>query len=376
MVLADSHRIPRAPCYSGNTVPDTHQPVPPTGVSPTTPRLPRRFSYRSARTRSPAEDHRTAPQPRTRNPCRVSHAHGLTIIRFRSPLLTEYLLLRVLRCFTSPRNPPRPMNSGEGDRAQPRPGPPIRTPSDHSPSAGSPRLIAGHHVLHRPPMPRHPPNAHNNEHTQTSSQSRHTRHATTRTRPITNARDRRAAHDGPPPPAHPHPTKKGENRKGGGDGRTGGGPRTTKHQHRNPSNPTTRARRSFTYYRCSRPLCSSQPTRPPTRPTTRDSRPAGQGRRHQGALPQTPTACHPTTRAPTRTTHPTTGQARTNRPTSSRQPHPSTQAPRHNDRTPTSPARPVSHTTALHQPGPPTSRPATLPAPGTSQHSRPNKRAP
>ena len=52
---------------------------------------------------------RTAPQPRTRNPCRVSHAHGLTIIRFRSPLLTEYLLLRVLRCFTSPRHPPHPI---------------------------------------------------------------------------------------------------------------------------------------------------------------------------------------------------------------------------------------------------------------------------
>jgi hypothetical protein len=30
-----------------------------------------------------------APQPRTRNPCPVSHAHGLAHIRFRSPLLTE-----------------------------------------------------------------------------------------------------------------------------------------------------------------------------------------------------------------------------------------------------------------------------------------------
>jgi hypothetical protein len=29
------------------------------------------------------------PQPRTRNPCQVSHAHGLASIRFRSPLLTE-----------------------------------------------------------------------------------------------------------------------------------------------------------------------------------------------------------------------------------------------------------------------------------------------
>lgn len=45
------------------------------------------------------------------------------------------------------------------------PGLPIRTPSDHSPLAGSPRLIAGHHVLHRPLMPRHPPNAHKNKRT-------------------------------------------------------------------------------------------------------------------------------------------------------------------------------------------------------------------
>ena len=37
-----------SPVLLGQTVPDTHQPVPPTGVSPTTPRLPRRFSYRPA----------------------------------------------------------------------------------------------------------------------------------------------------------------------------------------------------------------------------------------------------------------------------------------------------------------------------------------
>ena len=48
------------------------------------------------------------------------------------------------------------------------PGPPIRKPSDHSPPAGSPRNIAGHHVLHRPLMPRHPPNAQKNK------QQRHT----------------------------------------------------------------------------------------------------------------------------------------------------------------------------------------------------------
>ena len=34
---------------------------------------------------------------------------------------------------------------------------PIRTPSDHRPFTNSPRLIAGHHVLHRLLIPRHPP---------------------------------------------------------------------------------------------------------------------------------------------------------------------------------------------------------------------------
>ena len=121
-------------------------------------------------------------------------------------------------------------------------------------------------------MPRHPPNAHNNEHTQTikQTQSRHMRHTTARHHP--------------PTPTRPRKEKTG---KEGGDGRTGGGPRTTKHQHRNPSNPTTRVRRSFTYCRCSRPLCSSQPTRP--HPPHNSLR---RGCSAQGAPPQNPTACH------------------------------------------------------------------------------------
>ena len=115
------------------------------------------------------------------------------------------------------------------------PGPPIRKPSDHSPPAGSPRNIAGHHVLHRPLMPRHPPNA-----------------------------------------------------------------------HKNKQNTSAPAPRAGTPQR-SKMLASTMQftTNPPTNPvpTTRDSRPAGQGRRHQGALPQTPTACHPTTHQPTPPPH-------------------------------------------------------------------------
>ena len=40
-----------------------------------------------------------------------------------------------------------------------RPGFPIRTFPDQSLFAGSPRLIAGYHVLHRLQLPRHPPGA-------------------------------------------------------------------------------------------------------------------------------------------------------------------------------------------------------------------------
>ena len=195
------------------------------------------------------------------------------------------------------------MNSGEGDRAQPRPGPPIRTPSDHSPSAGSPRLIAGHHVLHRPLMPRHPPNAHKNK--QNTSAPAHGGHATK----IKDARVHYAVHNQPAHQPRPHhPRQQASRTRKEAPGRTAPDPD------------------------------SVPPHHPPTHP------------------------------------HHPTGQH--GRATSSRQPHPSTQAPRHNDRTPTSRTRPVPYTTALHQPGPPTSRPATLPAPGTSQHSRPNKRAP
>ena len=116
------------------------------------------------------------------------------------------------------------------------PGPPIRTPSDHSPPAGSPRLIAGHHVLHRPLMPRHPPNAQKNKHTtqprRTRPQSQHKEQRYSRplyrsqpTRPHApdqprTKRDqpRRAGPqpgrtapepDSMPPTTHPPPSKKG-----------------------------------------------------------------------------------------------------------------------------------------------------------------------
>lgn len=102
----------------------------------------------------PSEPAHAIPQHPARNPRRVSHAQGLAIIRFRSPLLTEYPFLQVLRCFTSLRTPGRsryrPMTVG---------GFPIRKSSDQSPVGGSPRHIAASNVLHRSCLPRHPPYA-------------------------------------------------------------------------------------------------------------------------------------------------------------------------------------------------------------------------
>ena len=97
-----------SPVLLGQTIPDTHQPVPPTGVSPTTPRLPRRFSYQPAMhpvsgrrpQDSPTTPH-TQPLPsitRTRfnhHPLSLATTHGIS-----SPTGTEM--------FHFPASPPTP----------------------------------------------------------------------------------------------------------------------------------------------------------------------------------------------------------------------------------------------------------------------------
>ena len=79
------------------------------------------------------------------------------LLPFRSPLLGEsldyFLFLRVLRCFSSPRSPPRQKNGDTGKAGG----------LSHSETRGSkatcayPRIIAACHVLHRLREPRHPP---------------------------------------------------------------------------------------------------------------------------------------------------------------------------------------------------------------------------
>ena len=110
--------------------------------------------------------------PHTQHPTAITRTR-FRLIHFRSPLLTEYLFLLVLRCFTSQRTHPRTMNSHAGDQTQLWPGFPIRTSSDQHSLANSPRHIAGCNVLLRPFMPRHPPNALKHLQKQTKNTTNH-----------------------------------------------------------------------------------------------------------------------------------------------------------------------------------------------------------
>ena len=135
-----------------------------TGLSPSTDRPSQATSTNTTVyhcSPRPADLRRNAPQHRTHNPRRVSHAHGLAILRFRSPLLTESQLFSLptgTEMFHFPAFPPAPaIYSAAGDTTSLVPGFPIRTSSDPRSVDSSPRHIAASHVLHRLPVPRHPP---------------------------------------------------------------------------------------------------------------------------------------------------------------------------------------------------------------------------
>ena len=145
------------------------------------------------------------------------------------------------------------------------PGPPIRKPSDHSPPAGSPRNIAGHHVLHRPLMPRHPPNAQKNKQQMTHEQNKKQfcrRNLTVRcSRPLYSSQ-----------PTHPHPPKTPRNGTldgPGNPGRTAPEPRQhatptrTKHARGHPPPPNTGSRECVSYTNTDKPAtpASNKPTR-------------------------------------------------------------------------------------------------------------------
>ena len=91
VVSADSQQISRARCYSGNSSTKAVE-FSSTGLSPSTDRPSQATSTNTnglSLSPWPADQRRNAPQHRTHNPRRVSHVHGLAILRFRSPLLTE-----------------------------------------------------------------------------------------------------------------------------------------------------------------------------------------------------------------------------------------------------------------------------------------------
>jgi hypothetical protein len=108
VVPPDSHRISRARCYLGNTFgrcgvfvygaltlcgdpfqrPSTND-----------------HTFFTPRPRGSTD--RTVPRPRFHNPCRVSHGNGLASSAFARHYSRNhgcFLLLWVLRCFTSPRS--------------------------------------------------------------------------------------------------------------------------------------------------------------------------------------------------------------------------------------------------------------------------------
>ncbi len=163
MVLTDSHGIPRAPCYSGTPARaadwrsgyGTH----------TLSGRPFKAVRLHHCTTPPTAGRQSKQDPTT--PCAqplpgITHAR-FGPIRVRSPLLTESLLFSLpagTEMFHFPAFPPHRLCVQRQVTTPPRGawrGFPIRTPWDHSPVIDSPRLIADSHVLHRLPMPRHPP---------------------------------------------------------------------------------------------------------------------------------------------------------------------------------------------------------------------------
>ena len=279
MVSADSHRIPRAPCYWGSRQRSrpgsaygavTRCGPPSQGV-----RLPDRFD---ALRPAPGGDGNSAPrQHRTRNPRRViararfSHhplplatTHGIS-----TPAGTEM--------FHFPASPPAPYDIQT--RVTPHNGRRV-------PPFGNPRITA------RKPAPRGISQA-------TASFIGPRCQGIHRTLIKTNNTQHNTTHDttqrARPPHDHDAPTAPGHD-----DHRaTAAHARRAPHRrapHDEPNKKTNKRATSSTIHdtaaarRCSRPLCSSQPTRPQPPTPPKQEGPKGPG--HQGAPPQNPTACH------------------------------------------------------------------------------------
>ena len=141
MVWADSHEIPRAPRYSG-TKPNAKHAQPATRLSRSTARHPNLFtSHTQKRPKNRQILNDFVPQPRSRNPCRVSHANGLANTRYRSPLHTDYLTKGGTKMFHFPPYQHTPIKTSmRANHTQLWSGYPIRKPPDQRTLANSPRL--------------------------------------------------------------------------------------------------------------------------------------------------------------------------------------------------------------------------------------------
>lgn len=109
MVLTDSHGISRAPCYLGYSPGGTqHYDY---GAHTLYGRPFKTVHlYLHPHLTSPAELERKVPQPRPCNARRLSHMERFSLIRVRSPLLTESLLFSLpagTEMFHFPAFPPR-----------------------------------------------------------------------------------------------------------------------------------------------------------------------------------------------------------------------------------------------------------------------------
>ena len=133
-----------------------------TGLTPSLAGLSNRSPMPALSPRRPGRTARKVPQPRPCNARRLSHMERFSLIRVRSPLLTESLLFSLpagTEMFHFPAFPPRTLcvQMRVTRSLARRRGFPIRTSWDHSPVIDSPRLIADSYVLLRLLMPRHPP---------------------------------------------------------------------------------------------------------------------------------------------------------------------------------------------------------------------------
>ena len=175
------------------------------------------------------------------------------------------------------------------------PGPPIRKPSDHSPPAGSPRNIAGHHVLHRPLMPRHPPNAQKNKQQRHTNKTRNTLSQKSYSKMLASTIQFTT---NPPTPGSHHPHKAAEHGSGNqgalpqnpdsmppphAPSTRGHPPPADHHDHNSRSSPPQRA--------CL--LCQHQTNQPPRTPV-HDGRPPSSSARADPQPAQTHTAAQTT----------------------------------------------------------------------------------